>query len=162
MAIDDEMMIMTDKNENCELSEALKELEICLETPVVPGELESWAHAANAACEAVGIPLRNAVEDAHPEVFRQILQQDPELAQRVEELRSEDQVLLRQFDSLKRQLHRLATQASAVEPRESRLDSQLSDVTKEGLAFVINTRSQEQALSTWYVEAYNRDRGIGD
>jgi len=30
------------------------------------------------------------------------------------------------------------------------------------LAFVIKARTQETAISTWFMEAFNRDRGVGD
>ena len=144
------------------LSEALDELEACLETPIVPGELENWTRAARAACGRVGVALRAQVSDAHPEQYAEITQQDPELGHRVQQLRDEDQQLLAQFDALNARLQQLPARAEFVEPCEGKLEQPTSEAVADGLALVIRVPSQEQALATWYQEAFNRDRGIGD
>lgn len=148
---------------NCpKLADALDEFEACLETPIVPGELESWTSAARAACGSVGVVLRDQINDAHPEQYAAITQEDPELDHRIEQLRDEDQQLLAQFEALNRRMQELPAKASFVEPREGKLEDQTSDVVEDGLALIIRVRRQEQAISTWYMEAFNRDRGIAD
>jgi hypothetical protein len=49
---------------------------------------------------------------------------------------------------------RLANQPAA--------DERIAQIVKKGLEFVIRARTQETAVSTWHMEAFQRDRGFGD
>jgi hypothetical protein len=144
------------------LAEALGALETALETPMVPGELDGWAGALRDAAENLQPLLGRRITTAHRESFSQIEATDPELIRRVENLKTEDERIQRDFQALSDRIADLAARAPDAEPDEGTLDQQVSELVDEGLAFVIRLRKQEVALRTWLVEAFQRDRGPVD
>lgn len=144
------------------LSQALEKFEKCLETPVVPGELPQWCRRANEACGEVDAHLRREIEETHPQMFRQIQEEDPGLAARVESLREEDEQLLERIEHAKTFLERLTPTAGAVEPDEGRVDEHVQSAVDAGLQLVLAVRKQETAITTWYMESLERDRGTVD
>jgi hypothetical protein len=153
---------MLDITRESGLSEPLQNLEVCLEAPVVPGELPQWCAAAHAACAAVRQPLKTAIAQTHAATYRDILREDPGLASRVDAMRDEDRLLVARLDELQSLLRTLCPAAEAVEPDEARLDVSVEQATDAGLEFVIAVRKQEAALTTWLLEALERDRGVVD
>ena len=143
--------------------ESLKNFETTLETPIISGELMNWAETAKQACEGMGEILCNGLQDKHAELFARILKEDDEMGSRVESLRAIDKEL-RNADlvNVQRSLNLVLQRASEVEPDESKLTEQLDKTVEQALAFVIKARTQETAISTWFMEAFNRDRGVGD
>lgn len=153
---------MKTPNVSPQMSAAVERFESCLEEPVVPGELPEWAANAYAACEAVAPHLRHEIDQVHPKLFREIQQEDPSLGTRIEELRQADTELTQRLSDVDHALSELRSAASIAEPDESRIEAQLDAAVKSGLDFVIALRKQETAIATWYVEAFQRDRGVAD
>ena len=154
---------MTAANSNSrDLLTALARFETCLETPVIPGELPDWLASAQAHCHHLGDILRRQVSEKHSELLRQIVRQDAELARRVEKLKENDEALLAQQQDCCSMLDQLHVKADQVEPHEAKLHEQLEQVIERSIAFVIEVRKQETALTTWYMEAFDRDRGTAD
>ena len=155
--------IALDDQSQCEFLESLKNFETALETPIISGELMNWAETAKDACEELGEILCNNLQDKHAELFARILKEDDEMGSRVESLRAIDQELRNEdLVGVQRSLNLVLERASAVEPDESKLKEQLGKTVEQALAFVIKARTQETAIATWFMEAFNRDRGVGD
>lgn len=141
---------------------ALAQFEKCLETPVVPGELPTWLQSTRKTGDEVGQLLKYEINEKHDPMLREMFREDPELARRVEELKAKDKDLLSQWDGLHHDLDRLYEMAEQAEPHEEKLDEHIERFTTEALKFVIDARKQDNALTTWYMEAFTRDRGIAD
>jgi benzoyl-CoA reductase/2-hydroxyglutaryl-CoA dehydratase subunit BcrC/BadD/HgdB len=152
----------TESDESHEIDSLLFHLELCLETPVVPGELPSWSAATRQAAEALAEALQNEIHENHPDDFAEISNQDPDLLRQVEQLRAEDTKLLQQYEEFAGKISRFRERAERAEPHESKLDEQLSEIVEEGLALVIRIRTQQQAISTWLMESFQRDTGVAD
>lgn len=142
--------------------QALERLETCLETPIVPGELRQWSDDVCAAIEDVSQEFAENVLGIHAGIYQDIVNEDPGLDARVEELRKEDNRLQSQLAAIASEFHALSKSANDVEPDEAQLTDQIDAATQHGLDFVIQSRKQERALSTWYLEAFDRDRGTAD
>ena len=153
---------MARKAESHTFENALRELERNLETPVVPGEMAAWSRSLLKSLKATGLSLQEIVHDVHEERFRQISEQDPALLPRVVKLRQEDQQLMRDFEDVARLAAGLEPENEDVQSETPDVDDALDSLVKSGIAFVIRARTQEAALSTWHMEAFQRDRGVGD
>ena len=151
-----------DRTQTQEFPAALARLEKCLETPVVPGELDLWAHETQRAADQVAALLEVQLHDRHPEVFAEIEQQDSDLMTRVEELRQGDQQSCELLHAFQERLNHLVARADRIEPDEKRGADDQAAIVESGLKFVIQARTQETALETWLMEAVARDRGTGD
>jgi predicted nuclease with TOPRIM domain len=144
------------------LKEALERFERRLETPLVPGELTGWICEAVEACHNVGPTLDRQRRRTHEQILDAIAREDAELIPRAEELRKEDEELQCDYRRLREEADRLAEQAETAEPHERRLDERRASFVRHGLDFVIRTRTQELAVETWFLEAFDRDRGVVD
>jgi hypothetical protein len=147
---------------NAQLADALQTLEKRLETPIVPGELTSWANEAAAALRALERDLREQVEETHPRQYREIHRQDDGLARRVEQLQEQDGHLLELLVDVRRIADELKNNADQIEPDEALAADAHAALVEKGLQLVIAARMQEEAISTWYVEAFSRDHGDVD
>lgn len=145
-----------------DLDQAIRIFETGLITPVVPGELSSWIASLREALDEVGICLRNAIESIHDERYEQIVQRDAELSARVTQMREEDAQLLADFHAVDHQLTALEMQQAAETTGVSKVDKLRSDLVDLSLAFVVRVKTQEATLSTWQMESFQRDRGLGD
>lgn len=96
------------------LSTALEAFETCLETPIVPGELQAWRANAQRTCDEAVLASPEHISTWHEPVFTQINRQDMEFAKRVEQLREEDDTLLKEADELRVAANQLATDANTV------------------------------------------------
>jgi hypothetical protein len=144
------------------LHESLDRLETCLETPVVPGELPGWCDDAEHACMEVKSHLSREVAEIHPPLFEQIQAEDPALAPRVEEMCEIDKQLLTEVEQVAAYLDRLTEIAGEIEPDEAKVDEHVQRAVDRGLQLVLSVRKQDTALTTWYMEALDRDRGTVD
>lgn len=151
--------IISDDNQ---FSKNLAELETALETPVVPGELETWVEVVHTATKNVETQLTHHIQVTHEELFIEIAEQDDELLGRLEQLREQDASLLREFDELARLVGRLRKTILETDRNETELDQAHSKLVEQGLAFVLGARTQERAIETWYSEAFLRDHGVAD
>ncbi|HZL89933.1 MAG TPA: hypothetical protein VFB96_16315 [Pirellulaceae bacterium] len=142
------------------LSEALTRLETGLMTPVVSGELASWVHAAQKAAKEMGAQLNEYLGSTQRRQYRQIATSDPELLNRVQQLESEDQELLAEYEKLAKKLDDLSQMVSAADKHESRAEEQRADFEKQGLTLILRIRKHQVATDTWLSEAVYRDRGV--
>ena len=90
------------------------------------------------------------------------MQQDLELARRVEQLKEEDAGIAQQMVEFSRSLECLAAIAGAVGQHESRAQEQADQLVNSGQMFIARVRKQETAITTWLLEAFQRDQGAGD
>jgi hypothetical protein len=153
---------MTRLVENKALDEALCQLEYVLESPIVEGELPTWADELREAANRLGAQLSGEVRAQHEEQFQRIRKEDTDLLRRIEQLKLEDEALRKLHDEFSRGVDMLHDRAVRVEPHEGKLEPVVSKLVDAGLQLVIRIRKQERALMTWLVESFNRDRGVGD
>jgi hypothetical protein len=141
---------------------ALARFETCLETPVVPGELPTWLASAKKSCDEIGVLLRDEINSAHKKLLGEMARRDMALATRAEALKAKDSELFGQQNDIRVELESLLARADHFEPHESKLDEEVSRLVDAALGFVIEARKQNTALTTWYMEAFDRDRGVAD
>lgn len=152
----------TTPNTDSDFLSELARLEECLETPVVPGELPTWLQTVREQSYKFGKLLGREVNEKHAPLLEEMFRQDPELGQRVEDLKESDKSLLADWSNLHLRLDQLFNKAERAEPNEVSLDEEIKRFTEKALGFVVQTRKQDKALTTWYMEAFTRDRGIAD
>jgi hypothetical protein len=145
-----------------ELRQALRQLELSLETPVVAGELPDWATAVQDSLACVGVLLTRQIEILHADEFAEIVEEDSGLLTRVDRLTKEDGQVAEQFAELSQRAARLTESAWGVEPDEGQLRPDVERLVDSGLSFVTRVRKQETAITTWLLEAFDRDRGTVD
>lgn len=141
---------------------ALRELEAQLELPAVPGELVSWLDAVLLTLREAGPVVQEHVRRHHDAQLAEIQEHDAALTPRVERMRAEQEEILGELAQLERTATALRDHAQRIEPAEAELDEQREAFVQQGTQWVIRLRRQEQAVTTWYVEALERDRGTVD
>lgn len=147
---------------NTNLLDALTNLESCLETPIVPGELETWTEeVANATAQAAPL-LVQAVEKEHADQLSEISDVDAGLFRKITQLKEQDQESLQKLHTFRQHLASLKEHVSDFEPDESRIDGKIQALIQQGLELVIHARKQEAAIETWLHEAFDRDCGVVD
>ncbi|REK18789.1 MAG: hypothetical protein DWQ37_03000 [Planctomycetota bacterium] len=145
------------------LGEVMSLLERRLETPIVPGELSAWLASASEAFDQVEPLLRAHIEKDHAEQLKEIRNQDAELAHRVSQLREEDARILAEFGVLRQELASLAKQGEQTPvPKSGPAYDAAEKMADRGLKLAVAFRKQEAAIATWFVEAFQRDRGPVD
>lgn len=144
------------------LLEALAELEANIETPFVPGELERWINDVHGAFQRLRPLLDHQISDVHPQQYDEIREEDEELFRRVDQMRQEDADIIETASQLSEEIPKLQTAAANVEPDEAKLRTAFDGFVESVLDFIIRVRTQEQALRTWLMEAFTRDRGDVD
>ena len=144
------------------LEVALERLMQAFSTPVVPGELVSWAETAVAASRRVESALADQIKTIHPGLFDQIAQEDPELLTHVEHMRSEDEAQLAAAEHLAAKAEQIQKAADAVEPREDVMEEAIERFNEAALELFAQINKQEAAIATWLQEALQRDRGPVD
>ena len=144
-----------------QLMDVLGALERCLETPIVPGELELWLDEARSATQQAEALLEFELNQRHPEILADIEQQDAELSPRVDQLRAGDCISRDLLRELQNRLSRLS-RTPGLTPDERRGDDEVAAVIETGLRFIIHARTQEVSLETWLAESFERDRGTVD
>lgn len=154
--------LMNTAHSNERFFKLLDRFESCLETPAVPGELSDWFQETNAVLHEVAWQFAEQVHGTHTAILQDILNEDPELHSRVTEMREVDERLRSELIELKSKIRALTEYADQTDLEETQLHSQLESTIERGLKFVIDVRKQEHALTTWYMEAFERDRGIAD
>jgi hypothetical protein len=145
-----------------ELRDALTKLETALGTPVLAGELTDWVQSVRKELGKCVNTLCGALAQAHGQQYADILQQDLEMARQVEQLKQEDAAILEDVKRFGEELDCLAVVAKAVGRHESQAQEMTDRTVQSGLMLVARIRKQETAITTWLVEAYQRDRGIVD
>lgn len=144
------------------LRDYLAELEACLGTPVVPGNLAPWLEAVEAALGELEPILRHQISHGHRVALSQIERGDSGSPRSVEHLKREDQELLTTFTSLQTEAARLSAVVAEIEPDEAVVSDDVARIVSLGLWFVIRVRKQDVAIRTWLGEAIYRESGTGD
>jgi hypothetical protein len=140
----------------------LKAFEEALVTPFVPGEIDGWLSTTCRAYDALELVLRKRLSHDHPQQLKTIQREDDELSARVDEMRKCDQALLERLDRLAWYIEGLKVRENNGDGETQKLDVSAERMAEEGLKLVIDVRKQEAAINTWFVEAFHRDRGVGD
>ncbi|MCA9188267.1 MAG: hypothetical protein R3E01_32850 [Pirellulaceae bacterium] len=140
----------------------LRDLETSLESPVVPGELASWAANVRQAAEDVGESLESSVQSAHQRLYQEITAEDDDMTVRVEQLEAEDCGLITDYAGFAQNAAGLCHATDSGKLNELELEKAQEALVDKGIAFVIRARTQEAAIATWYGEAFFRDRGVVD
>jgi hypothetical protein len=145
-----------------ELKSALAAFETSLATPVISGELTEWLEAVKQAWAEVLAKSHYQAKHEHPRQFEQISKEDPELLPKVEQLQAEDTAIEQHRETLSQIVSRTTAHAPKLEPDEEKAQHHTKKLIDEGMAFIARVRKQEVAIQTWFVEAFNRDRGAVD
>lgn len=145
-----------------ELKTALAALETCLSTPILSGELVAWVAEVKKAWEVASAEIRENVTNLHPTQFEEMAEEDQELLPQIEQLKAEDEAIEADRERIGQMVERDAQHVPKLEPDEAKAQKHVQNLIDDGLAFVQRVRKQEVAVSTWLVEAFNRDRGAGD
>jgi hypothetical protein len=154
--------LMSNESSEPSLESKLSRFETQLETPVVPGELTTWLQAAEQTFSQMVPDLRTRIEGRHRELIDEIAEQDQGLLTRVEQLRVADQEILAEAKRQFKMLSPMAEHSETLEPDEGHAARAVERIVDEGLKLVIRIRKQEAAISTWLMEAFDRDRGVAD
>lgn len=145
-----------------ELTDSLSQLETALLSPVVSGELESWATTVADATQSLAQHLPDFLNDVlHPQ-YALIAKADAELLPRVEQLVAEDQQLLQEVEAFRGQVKEFVARAGQVKKDEAQLAGQRESLEQSGIALVVRVKRQRAAADTWMAEANYRDRGPVD
>ena len=153
---------MVAPNPDRKLRIALEAFETSLATPIVSGELAPWSEQVQRVWAELCPLVQYQVTALHPKQFQEITDQDPELFAQVDNMKAEDAHLEENRKSLDQLIQRLANLAPLVEPDERRFHDYMAQLQKEAIDYMARVKKQLVAVQTWYVEAFNRDRGIAD
>jgi regulator of replication initiation timing len=145
-----------------ELNDALSQLETALLSPVVSGELESWARAAQEATIGLSRRLPSYLNSVlHPQ-YAEIAKSDPELLTRVEKLIAEDQNLLLEQEAFRGRVDEFVKRCAQIKKDEAQAATERAKLEQEGIGQVLRIKKQRAAADTWLAEANYRDRGPVD
>ena len=144
------------------LNDALTQLETALITPVVSGELESWARAAQEAADKLSATLPAYLKNVLHSEYAEIARSDPELLSRVEQLIAEDQNVVLEQDAFRTRFGEFVKRASQIKKDEAQVSSERQKLEQDGLARILRIKRQRTAADTWLAEANYRDRGPVD
>jgi hypothetical protein len=145
-----------------ELSNTLSKLETALLTPVVSGELESWARTAQEATSELDQRLPAYLNSVlHPQ-YAEIAKSDNELLSRVQQLIAEDQNLILEQGTFSHKMNDFTRRASQIKKDEAQVAAQREQIEKDGIALILRIKKQRAAADTWLAEATYRDRGPVD
>lgn len=145
-----------------DLNTALTTLETALLTPVVSGELETWAAAAQQAAIELDRRLPPYLRSVlHPQ-YAEIARSDAELLPRVEQLIAEDQNLLLEQSAFCDRINAFAQRAAQVKRDEAQVATERDQLEQEGIGLIVRIKKQRAAADTWLAEASYRDRGPVD
>jgi hypothetical protein len=153
---------MTESNSETDLRNALAAFETSVATPIVSGELPDWTEKVQKAWSDASAQIHYHLKHLHPRQYQEISKEDPALFQQVELLKTEDQAIEHDREKLNQRVMSVATHAPKLEPDEGKANNHVQNLIDEAMAFVMRARKQEVAVQTWYVEAFNRERGGGD
>lgn len=145
-----------------EFKSALDAFETSLATPIVSGELSDWLEATQNTWAEAASQITDRIEKQHPPQFEAIGKQDMELLPTVERLQAEDTAIASDLAAYHHGISRYAEQIPKLEPNEEKAQHYIKKLIDEGIALIVRVRKQEVAIQTWYIEAFNRDRGPVD
>ena len=142
--------------------EAMGALEGQLETPVLPGEAVGWLERAHELALAAREEFTANMRANHEELLEAIGEEDVELLPRVQQLQETDQALRIRWEQFVRTAKNLEEVTSEGEPDETKFAEHFEELSNDGLKLIIESRGQEKAITAWFVESVNRERGDVD
>ena len=145
-----------------ELKTALDVLETSIATPIVAGDLAAWIGDVEQSWSDAAAQIHCHVQQMHPRQFEEIAEQDLELLPQIDMLKAEDAAIERQREKLSQEVTRLAQHLPRLEPDEEKAMKHTKSFVDEVTRFIARVRKQAVGIQTWYVEAFNRDRGAVD
>src|SRR5262245_42044583 len=104
-----------------ELNDALTKLETALLTPVVSGELESWARTVQEAADGLSACLPTYLKNVLHAQYAEIARTDPELLPRVEQLIAEDRNVVLEQDAFRTRFGEFVKRASQIKKDEAQV-----------------------------------------
>jgi hypothetical protein len=152
---------MTTHIEQTEFDKTLEAFESQLATPLVPGEVLQWSALTEKATEK----LRRVLETRRAEYesqLKEIAAQDAEMFRRVEQLQLLRDDVFKRFEQLDRLIAAIKKPVDIDEDREAKMRPAIEKLSADGLTLAIDVRKLDREIATWYVEAFQRDRGVVD
>jgi hypothetical protein len=141
---------------------SLDEFERALLHPLISGELSTWVQEVQQDWREAASHIHYQLKHQHPRQYEEITRQDPELFPRVDQLKAEDAAIEEQRDKFSQAVSRVAEHVPKLEPDEAKAEKHTKPLIDDGVAFIARVRKQVVAVQTWYIEAFNRDRGAVD
>jgi hypothetical protein len=143
------------------LLDALEAFELQVAAPVIAGELGDWFVSVQKTWEAARPEIRQML-DSHHDQFDEMANQDPEMLPRVAELKATDEGILAGVAKLDEEITRLVPTADLPNLKEVESRDVAKDLAGDGATLAALVRKQAVAVEAWFVEAFNRDRGVVD
>lgn len=144
-----------------EIEERLSLLEQAVLEPVIPGEALAWHLRVQPALEAA-LKSFTDLGERHEADFESILENDPEISQRVILLKEREQEL---SEALRGHLGVLASlrieEESRISESEEPVDK-LNDLRNELVVAVAHCKAHHRDVESWFMESLYRDRGTQD
>jgi len=153
---------MDQANPENDLRAALAAFETSVTTPVVSGELADWVDKVKTSWTEASAQVHYQTKHLHPRQFEEIAEADAALFQQVELMTAEDEAIEEEREKLSQSVMRVAEHVPKMEPDEAKAAPHIKSLSDQAVAFVNRVRKQAVAVQTWYVEAFNRERGGGD
>lgn len=145
-----------------DLRTALEAFETALTTPIIAGEVVPWGEAVVKAWMPAAEQVRSFIPSVHKGQYKEITSQDPEMLGQVAKLKACDAAILEQLDKFERHVQQVKQRGDGEKTPEMALKPLLDLLVTEGTKLVTDVKKQIVAVQTWYQEAFNRDRGVGD
>jgi beta-galactosidase/beta-glucuronidase len=144
------------------LTVLLERLERQLQLPRISGELVSWTEGVKDILSHIGEHLQYTLQQDHPKTYGAILKNNTELASKVEQMKSEDAEVHKAYEHLVEEVNDLMGKMGDDVRDEALFEPKRLRLVETGLAFVLRTRKQRVAVSTWMTESLRRETGTGD
>jgi hypothetical protein len=144
------------------LFERLEALERAVNVPIVSGEVGNWLSSVLSAARDVEETTCGYYSSVHPDLFRQIVENDPGQNSRVQTLEQEDEEICNGLHEVVEFARKLDVAGDAVEPDERLIANATNELSERLISAILRVRKHETQISTWHVEAMLRDRGDVD
>lgn len=144
------------------LKPALEAFETAVATPIISGELASWVTGLRKTWEKASFQLRESLCCTHKAQYDEMAEHDLEMLPRIDQLKAEDDSLSRECEEINQAVGRTVQHVPKLEPDEAKAQKHVEELVDRALAFITRVRKHEVAVETWFVEAFNRDRGAVD
>jgi hypothetical protein len=152
----------TPSNPERELKSSLDAFEEALLTPVISGELPTWAGNVKSTWSEASARIQYHLNQLHPRQYEEIAAQDPELLPRIDLLKQEDCAIEQRRNELNEAVLRVTAHIPELEPDEAKAARFTQELIDSSIQFIANVRKQSLAVQTWFSEAFTRDRGAVD
>jgi hypothetical protein len=150
-----------EQTSNRELDEKIGAFEKALQTTRVPGELSDWIYAVGRGLSELKEEYKRQASNDHRTAFRKILNEDVVMQPTIAKLREADEQIMQKIMEVENLVASVAVQLNASNDQREDLE-RTGKVFEMGQQILFSVRKQEQDLTTWYIEAFQRDNGVGD